>query len=103
MVILVCLPFHCVVTSNHAFIVVAHFIVVGLSSFYLHASFLVACYHGYLPQMDLLFLMILSSLTLYAQATVYFLKPFTKFICLLATKCFSNVLIVSKELVVSRK
>ena len=43
-----------------------------------------------------------ASLTLYAQATVYFLKSFIKFVYLLATKCFSNVLIVSKHLVVSK-
>ena len=46
-----------------------------------------------------------ASLTLYAQATIYFLKPFiNKFIYLLATKRFSNVLRrVSKYLVVSKK
>ena len=44
-----------------------------------------------------------ASLTLYAQATVYFLKPFIKFVYLLATECFSDVLRVSKQLMVSKK
>ena len=43
------------------------------------------------------------SVTLYAQATIYFLKPFIKFIYLLATKCFSNVLSISKLLVISKR
>ena len=44
-----------------------------------------------------------ASVTLYAQATIYFSKSFTKFVYLLATKCFSNVLRVSKRLVVSKR
>ena len=43
------------------------------------------------------------SVTLYGQATIYFLKPFIKFVYLSATKCFSNVLRVSKRLVVSKR
>ena len=43
------------------------------------------------------------SVTLYAQATIYFLKPFIKFVYLLATKYFSNVLRVSKRLVLSKR
>ena len=43
------------------------------------------------------------SVTLYAQATIYFLKPFIKLVYLLATKYFSNVLRVSKRLVLSKR
>ena len=41
--------------------------------------------------------------TLYAQATIYFSKPFTEFVYLSAMKCFSNVLRVSKCLVISKR
>ena len=43
------------------------------------------------------------SVTLFAKALIHFLKPFIKFVYLLATKCFSNVLRVSKPLVVSKR
>ena len=40
-----------------------------------------------------------ASLTLYAQATIYFLKPYIGLVYLLATNCFFHVLEVSKQLV----
>ena len=47
--------------------------------------------------------LVINFVSLYAQVTIYFLKPFITFVYLLATKCFSNVLRVSKCLVVSKR
>ena len=109
-------PLSCTVSVIWLFLYVYHFIALSLVTMPL--SFWVTAIFTYMPFLSCLLSWLFTSngplilddliinfvsVTLYAQATIYFLKPFIKFIYLLATKFFSNVLSVSKLLVVSKR
>ena len=106
----------CTVSVIWLFLYVSHFIALSLVTMPL--SLWVTAIFTYMPFLSRLLWWLFTSngplilddlvinfvsVTLYAQATIYFLKSFIKFVYLLARKCFSNVLRVSERLVVSKR